>query len=320
MALLRVHNLGVSIGGLPALDGVTLELERGQILGVVGESGSGKSLTAMAIMGLLPLLGGRISAGSIRFDGTELVGLAEPAYQALRGHRIALITQNPMTSLDPLRSVGFQVDQVARLHLGLAAAPARERSIELLRQLRIPNAATVYDQFPHQLSGGMKQRIVIAMALAGEPDLIVADEPTTALDVTIQAQIIQILVDLVRSHGLALMLITHDMGVVAQACDQVVVLYGGRVAQSATVAATFAHPAHPYTRALIGCIAQAGQPRGSLKGIPGMVPSLAHHAAGCRYHPRCERAQPLCQAQVPPLRSASTGVVACHFALERGDG
>ena len=320
MALLQVHRLGVSIGGLPALDGVTLELERGQILGVVGESGSGKSLTAMAIMGLLPLLGGRISAGSIRFDGTELVGLAEPAYRALRGHRIALITQNPMTSLDPLRSVGFQIDQVARLHLGLAAAPARERSIELLRQLRIPDADTVYGQFPHQLSGGMKQRIVIAMALAGEPDLIVADEPTTALDVTIQAQIIQILVELVRSRGLALMLITHDMGVVAQACDQVTVLYGGRVAQSAPVAATFAHPAHPYTRALIGCIALAGQPRGSLKGIPGMVPSLAHHATGCRYHPRCERAQPLCQDQVPPLRSVSTGVVACHFALERNDG
>ena len=314
MPLLTVQDLGVSIGRLQPLDGISLQLDRGQILGVVGESGSGKSLTAMAIMGLLPLIGGRIHRGSISLDGTELVDLAEPAYRQLRGHKIALITQNPMTSLDPMCSVGSQIDQVARLHLGLGATQARQRSIDLLQQLRIPDAATVYGQFPHQMSGGMKQRIVIAMALAGEPDLIVADEPTTALDVTIQAQIIQILVDLVRSRGLALMLITHDMGVVAQACDQVVVLYGGRVAESSSVAATFAQPAHPYTRALIACIAQAGQAPGSLRGIPGMVPSVAEHAPGCRFHPRCGRAQALCQTAVPPLHSASPGQqVACHF-------
>jgi peptide/nickel transport system ATP-binding protein len=313
MALLSVHDLDVAIGRLQPLDGVALELDRGQILGVVGESGSGKSLTAMAIMGLLPLIGGGVTRGSIQFNGTELVGLAEPAYRALRGQKLALITQNPMTSLDPMRTVGFQIDQVARLHLGLSAAAARARSLDLLRQLRIPDAATVHRQYPHQMSGGMKQRIVIAMALAGDPELIVADEPTTALDVTIQAQIIQILVDLVRSRGLALLLITHDMGVVAQACDQVVVLYGGRVAESNTVAATFARPAHPYTRALIGCIARDDQPRGSLKGIPGVVPSVADHAPGCRYHPRCDRAQALCGSAVPPLHAGLSGQVACHF-------
>ena len=313
MPLLTVRHLCVSIGHLQPLDGITLEVDKGQILGVVGESGSGKSLTAMAIMGLLPLIGGAISAGSICFDGTELVGLDERAYRAMRGQRLALITQNPMTSLDPMRTVGAQIDQVALLHLGLSAAQARARTLELLGQLRIPDAATVYQQYPHQMSGGMKQRIVIAMALAGDPDLIVADEPTTALDVTIQAQIIQILVDLVRQRGLALILITHDMGVVAQACDKVVVLYGGRVAESNTVQNIFAKPGHPYTRALIGCIAQTGQVRGSLKGIPGVVPSVADFASGCRYHPRCDHAQARCQSEVPLLQANNAGQVACLF-------
>jgi oligopeptide/dipeptide ABC transporter ATP-binding protein len=321
MPLLSVDDLGVAIGRLQPLDGVALAVGRGQILGVVGESGSGKSLTAMAIMGLLPLIGGRVARGTIGFDGQDLTALPEPAWRALRGRRLALITQNPMTSLDPVRSVGWQIDQVARLHRGLGAEAARARSLALMQQLRIPDAASVYRQFPHQLSGGMKQRIVIAMALAGDPDLIVADEPTTALDVTIQAQIIQILVDLVRGRGLALVLITHDMGVVAQACDRVVVLYGGRVAEAADVAATFARPAHPYTRALIGCIPQDGQPPGSLKGIAGTVPSVADHAPGCRFHPRCAGAQPRCQAEVPPLRAwGPDRSVACHYPLEADHG
>jgi len=314
MALLSVRDLCVSMGRVQPLDRISLDLDKGQILGVVGESGSGKSLTAMAIMGLLPLMGGRISGGAIQFGGTELVGLAEPAYRALRGQRLALITQNPMTSLDPMIKVGAQVDQVATLHLGLSDLAAKARTLDLLQQLRIPDAATVYHQYPHQMSGGMKQRVVIAMALAGDPDLIIADEPTTALDVTIQAQIIQILVDLVHSRGLALMLITHDMGVVAQACDKVVVLYAGRVAESNTVHDIFAQPAHPYTRALIACIAQAGQRRGSLKGIPGVVPGVGDYAPGCRYHPRCDPVQMLCQSDVPALRACGRGVVACHVA------
>ena len=314
MALLDIRDLSVRIGALAPLDGISFSLDKGSILGLVGESGSGKSLTAMALMGLLPLIGGRVSAGSVRFDGTELVGLPEDRYRALRGHRMALITQNPMTSLDPMLRVGAQIDQVGILHLGLTAAAARARSIDLLTQLRIPDAATVHQQYPHQMSGGMKQRVVIAMALAGDPELIIADEPTTALDVTIQAQIIQILVDLVRQRGLALVLITHDMGVVAQACEQVVVLYAGRVAESNTVDAIFAQPAHPYTQALIACIPRAGQPPGSLKGIAGIVPSVSSYASGCRYHPRCTQAQARCQSEEPGLRAQDGHRVACHFA------
>ena len=321
MALLDVRDLSVHIGALAPLDRVSFALDKGSILGLVGESGSGKSLTAMALMGLLPLIGGRVSGGSVRFDGTELVGLPEDRYRALRGHRMALITQNPMTSLDPMVRVGEQIDQVGRLHLALSAAAARERSIDLLTQLRIPDAATVHQQYPHQMSGGMKQRVVIAMALAGDPELIIADEPTTALDVTIQAQIIQILVDLVRQRGLALVLITHDMGVVAQACDKVVVLYAGRVAESNTVDAIFARPAHPYTQALIACIPRAGQAPGSLKGIAGVVPSVSSYASGCRYHPRCSLAQSRCQTEVPSPHGHAEHRVACHFAqLDKSHG
>jgi oligopeptide/dipeptide ABC transporter ATP-binding protein len=317
MPLLEVCDLSVAIGKLQPLDRVAFTLDKGGILGLVGESGSGKSLTAMALMGLLPLMGGRVSEGSVKFDGIELVGLDAEAYRALRGRRIALITQNPMTSLDPMIRVGAQIDQVGTLHRGLTAAAARERSIELLTQLRIPDAATVHGQYPHQMSGGMKQRVVIAMALAGDPELIIADEPTTALDVTIQAQIIQILVDLVRQRGLALVLITHDMGVVAQACDQVVVLYAGRVAESNRADAVFAAPAHPYTRALIDCIPRSGQARGSLIGIAGIVPSVANYSSGCRYHPRCSLAQALCASEAPALQTAGDQRVACHFALNK---
>ena len=321
MPLLEVRDLSVAIGTLQPLDRISFALDKGQILGLVGESGSGKSLTAMALMGLLPLIGGRVSGGSVLFDGTELVGLPEQRYRPLRGHRMALITQNPMTSLDPMLRVGAQIDQVSRMHLGLSADAAKSRSIELLAQLRIPDAATVHQQYPHQMSGGMKQRVVIAMALAGEPELIIADEPTTALDVTIQAQIIQMLVDLVRQRGLALVLITHDMGVVAQACDQVVVLYAGRVAEGNAVQGIFDQPAHPYTQALIACIPRAGQAPGSLRGIAGMVPSVSNYASGCRYHPRCSLAQALCGQQVPALRSdGAQHVVACHFALEAAHG
>jgi peptide/nickel transport system ATP-binding protein len=255
-----------------------------------------------------------VTSGSIQLDGVELVGLNASAYRKLRGKRIALITQNPMTSLDPLLQVGMQIDQVSALHLGLLPPQAKARSIELLEQLRIPDAASVYHQYPHQLSGGMKQRIVIAMALAGDPDLIIADEPTTALDVTIQAQIIHILVEMVRSRGMALMLITHDMSVVAQACDRVVVLYAGRVAEANIVADIFARPAHPYTQALIRCIPSRDQVRGSLKGIPGIVPSVAEYPAGCRYHPRCANAQAQCAHEVPALIVQRKGAAACHFS------
>lgn len=316
MSLLSVKNIGVSIGFVQPLDGISFDLDKGQILGIVGESGSGKSLTAMSVMGLLPLIGGRVSAGSIQFDGIELVGLNEPEYRQLRGKRMALISQNPMTSLDPILRVGVQIDQVSRMHLRLSAKAAQAHSIELLQQLRIPDAPTVYHQYPHQMSGGMKQRIVIAMALAANPELIVADEPTTALDVTIQAQIIQILVDLVRSRGMALILITHDMGVVAQACDKVVVLYAGRVAESNDVYRIFAQPQHPYTQALIRCIPRLGQAAGSLQGISGIVPSVSNYGSGCRFHSRCQLAQTRCKTDIPEQRVQGVHGIACHYAEE----
>jgi len=315
MALLEVNDLSIAISGLKPLDGISFAVDKGEILGLVGESGSGKSLTALSVMGLLPLIGGRIEKGSIRFDGTELTRLPEPQYRKLRGRRIAFITQNPMTSLDPVMRVGAQIDQVSRLHLGLGAEAARARSIALMERLRIPEAAMLHHHYPHQLSGGMKQRIVIAMALAADPDLIVADEPTTALDVTIQAQIVGLLGELVRDRGLALILITHDMSVVAQSCDRVSVLYAGRVAESNDVRSIFARPRHPYTQALIGCIPRDGMPAGSLAGIPGTVPSVGHYPSGCRFHPRCARKEAACAVTVPALEGSSAGgAVACHFS------
>ncbi len=312
MALLSVRNISVSIGRLSPLDGISFDIDKGEIVGVVGESGSGKSLTAMSVMGLLPLIGGKVTSGSIHFDGIDLRMLPEAQYRALRGKRIALISQNPMTSLDPIIRIGAQIDQVSQLHLGLTAEASKARSIDLMQQLRIPDAATIYSNYPHQLSGGMKQRIVIAMALAADPDLIIADEPTTALDVTIQAQIIQIMVELVRERGLSLMLITHDMGVVAQACDRVVVLYAGRVAESNAINAIFAEPRHPYTRELIRCIPRHGQLPGSLKGIPGAVPSVLDYPGGCRFHPRCAQALDVCSGTVPVLEQKASGLAACH--------
>jgi peptide/nickel transport system ATP-binding protein len=314
--LLQVQDLRVSIGSVTPLDGVSFALDRGQIHGLVGESGSGKSLTAMAIMGLLPLIGGRITGGNLSFDGHSLQR-PEAELRKLRGRRIAFITQNPMTALDPVRHIGGQVDEVAMMHLGLDRKAARERTIEILTQLRISSAETVVQSYPHQLSGGMKQRIVIAMALAGEPDLIVADEPTTALDVTVQAQIIQILTSLVRERGLGLLLITHDMGVVAQACDLVTVLYAGRVAEKSTTAALFEAPRHPYTNALMTSVPRDDMAPGALKGIPGSVPSVAGYPAGCRFHPRCPRKTEVCVATVPPLVAINTeSALACHNPLE----
>ncbi|MDK3075251.1 ABC transporter ATP-binding protein [Sedimentitalea sp. JM2-8] len=314
--LLRVENLSVQIGSITPLEGVNFDLDKGEILGLVGESGSGKSLTALALAGLLPLIGGRIPTGRLLFDGADMVPMSRSQLRALRGRKIAFVTQNPMTALDPVQRIGDQVDFVSRTHLGLGRKAARARTVELLTQLRIPQADTICNAYPHQLSGGMKQRIVIAMALSGDPELIIADEPTTALDVTVQAQIIQILTTLVRERGLALVLITHDMGVVAQACDKVVVLYAGRLAEQRQVNALFGRPAHPYSAALIGCIPREGMAPGSLVGIPGAVPSVASYPTGCRFHPRCTNAGAGCSDIVPELRSLDAGgAVACHYPL-----
>lgn len=312
-ALLEIDRIEAAIGALRLLDGISLTVERGRILGLVGESGSGKSLTALAAMGLLPLIGGRVTGGAVRFDGQDMGAMSEVQRRALRGRRIGFVSQNPMTALDPVQRIGAQIDVVSRMHLGLTRTEARARTLDLMTQLRIPEAAVAAEAWPHQLSGGMKQRIVIAMALAGDPDLIIADEPTTALDVTVQAQIIQILGALVRDRGVALLLITHDMGVVAQLCDQVAVLYGGRLAEEGPAAPIFAAPAHPYTRALIGCIPQDGMVKGALRGIPGAVPGALDFPPGCRFHPRCPRASDPCRSEVPvPTRRGPHHVVACH--------
>ena len=311
--MLSVRGLQVAFGPVAPLSGVSFDVAKGETLGIVGESGSGKSLTAMAVMGLLPLARGRVTAGSIAFDGQELTTLGERAYRRLRGGRIGLITQNPMTSLDPLKRIGGQVDAVAMLHLGMTAREARARTVEILGTLRIPDPATICERYPHQMSGGMKQRIVIAMALAADPDLLVADEPTTALDVTVQAQIIRLLDDLVKSRDLALVLITHDMSVVAQTCDKVVVMYAGRAVEQGTVGDIFAAPRHPYTQALIGCIPRGLQGGERLTGIAGTVPTVLNYPAGCPFHPRCDRAQAVCETVVPELAAAGAGAVACHF-------
>ncbi|PTM87174.1 ABC transporter ATP-binding protein [Mycoplana dimorpha] len=313
-ALLELSGVSVAIGNVALVDRISLRVEAGRILGLVGESGSGKSLTAMAAMGLLPLIGGRVTEGEVRFAGRDMAGMSDAERRALRGRRIGFVTQNPMTALDPVQRIGAQVDIVSRLHLRLTKAAARARTLDLLTQLRIPDAAAVVDAYPHQLSGGMKQRIVIAMALAGDPELIIADEPTTALDVTVQAQIIQILGALVRDRGLALLLITHDMGVIAQICDRVAVLYSGRLVEEGPVGPIFANPAHPYTAALIDCIPQEGMAKRSLRGIPGAVPSALAFPPGCRFHPRCRRATETCRDDAPPLLPLGAGSVACHHA------
>lgn len=312
--MLEVRDLEVAFGPVAPLSGVSFSLAKGETLGIVGESGSGKSLTAMSVMGLLPLSGGRITAGSITFDGQELVGLPETAYRKLRGGRLGLITQNPMTSLDPLQKIGPQVDAVAVLHLNMTAKQARARTIEILGTLRIPEPATICDRYPHQMSGGMKQRIVIAMALAADPDVLVADEPTTALDVTVQAQIIRLLDDLVKERDLALVLITHDMSVVAQTCDKVVVMYAGRAIEHGPVEAIFDAPQHPYTQALINCIPKGLDDGETLTGIPGTVPTVLNYPKGCPFHPRCPIAQNICSQARPAFVQNGASAAACHFA------
>lgn len=312
--LLSIEKLQIAFGAFIPVRDVTISVDRGEILGLVGESGSGKSLTATAIMGLLGYVGGRIAGGRIIFDRSDITGLPEEGMRRLRGSRISLITQNPMTSLDPMVPVGRQIEQAARLHLGLDGKAAFAKALELMKDVRIPDPQRVHRLYPHQLSGGMKQRIVIAMALAGEPDLLIADEPTTALDATVQAQIIRILVELVRQRGLAMILITHDMGVVAQTCDHVAVMYCGRIVERAPVRSIFAAARHPYTEALIRCIPRSDMQRGSLVGIPGMVPSMAALPPGCNFHPRCARAQPVCGEGVPEFRQCGNHAgVACHL-------
>jgi peptide/nickel transport system ATP-binding protein len=329
MPLLQINNLVTAFhtpaGRIPAVDGVSLSIERGRTLGLVGESGCGKSVTAMSILRLVASPGA-IESGEILLarDGARvnLATLPEPELRRVRGGRIGMIFQEPMTSLNPVFTIGDQIAEAVLLHRDVGREAARARALEMLSLVRLADPAQRLDEYPHQLSGGMRQRVMIAMALACDPDLVIADEPTTALDVTIQAQILELLSDLRRRLGTSILLITHDLGVVAETCDDVAVMYAGRIVEQAPAAELFASPLHPYTIGLLAARPNpGGRQAGPLRTIPGMVPLPQHFPSGCRFHPRCGYARlPRCQAEVPPLREIRPGhLVRCHYAGELGE-
>ncbi|MCB9945867.1 MAG: ABC transporter ATP-binding protein [Geminicoccaceae bacterium] len=314
-ALLTVENLTIGFRGLrqPLVDGVGFAMERGRTLCLVGESGCGKSLTALALMGLLASPPTERRAGRALFEGRDLFDLDLAALQDLRGGRIAMIFQEPMTSLNPAIRIGEQIAESIRRHQGLDRAAARRRALDRLEQVRIPAAARRLDDYPHQLSGGMRQRVMIAMALANDPALLIADEPTTALDVTIQAQILDLIRNLQSETGAALLLITHDLGVVAQMADEVAVMYAGRIVESGPARNIFDDPQHPYTLGLMGSLPTLDARRGPLLTIPGIVPSPERLPDGCRFADRCPFRGPPCVA-VPALAPLGDGhAAACHY-------
>jgi peptide/nickel transport system ATP-binding protein len=305
-------------GVVRAVDGVSFDLARGETLGIVGESGCGKSVTALSILRLIPPETGRIASGSIRFEGEELTTLSEAEMKRLRGHRISMIFQEPMTSLNPVLTVGTQIAENVVRHRGVSKRAARERACEMLDLVRIADPRRRLDEYPHQLSGGMRQRVMIAMALSCDPQVLIADEPTTALDVTIQAQILDLMLDLKEKTGTAIVLITHDLGVIAETAQRVVVMYAGRKVEEAPVEALFDNPLHPYTRGLMRAIprldidAEEGGTRPRLQEIPGLVPRLTQPIVGCAFAARCELATDRCRAQAPPVVDAGSGhTVAC---------
>jgi peptide/nickel transport system ATP-binding protein len=300
-----------------AVRGLGFDLHPGETLGIVGESGCGKSVSALSIMRLLPDRLARTVRGSVRFEGTDLLALNEPAMRRLRGNRLAMIFQEPMTSLNPVLTVGEQIGEAVRIHERAGPAEARRRAAAMLRLLRIPEAERRLDDYPHQFSGGMRQRVMIAMAMACNLNLLIADEPTTALDVTVQAQILELMREMQERTGAAVVLITHDLGVVAEFCRRVLVMYAGLKVEEAPILELFDRPAHPYTRGLMASIPRSrGSPRKRrLAEIPGVVPSLREPIAGCAFAPRCPFAAEPCRRDAPPLRPVGAGhVAACHFA------
>ncbi|MFN8058552.1 MAG: ABC transporter ATP-binding protein [Vicinamibacterales bacterium] len=314
-------------GRVVAVDGVGFSVEPGETLAVVGESGSGKSVTALSIMRLLPSRVGRVTRGSIRLRGRELTTLSEDGMRAVRGRHIGMIFQEPMTSLNPVHTVGAQIAEVVRCHEGVGRTPAQARAIDMLALVGIAEPHRRAENYPHELSGGMRQRVMIAMALACRPSLLIADEPTTALDVTIQAQILELLEDLQAELGMAMIVITHDLGVVAQIADRVVVMYAGQIVEAGPVAEIFAAPRMPYTAGLLESIPRLGDARKGrrLKAIPGQVPSLAHLPIGCRFSTRCAYGGSPCAATMPELEPAAPGHdVRClrwrELAFGREDG
>jgi peptide/nickel transport system ATP-binding protein len=318
-ALLEVENLRTTFrteaGTFNAVDGVSFRLEAGRTLGLVGESGCGKSVTALSIMGLVAAPAGRITAGRVLFEGTDLVGLPPARIRELRGDRLAMIFQEPMTSLNPAFTIGDQIVEGILRHRKIGRDAAKRQAIEMLERVRIPDAARRFDEHPHKLSGGMRQRVMIAMALALKPKLLIADEPTTALDVTIQAQILELMRELREETGTAIILITHDLGVVAELAHDVAVMYSGRIVEASSVDALFARPQHPYTIGLLGSIARLDREQARLASIEGQVPDPLSPPRGCRFTPRCPFATERCPAEEPPLGEVAPAQFArCWYA------
>ena len=319
MALLEVENLEIAVSArgklLPVVQDISFSVDDNETLGIVGESGCGKSLTSLAIMGLLGGTTVRINGGSIRFDGMDLLTLPEKDRRAIMGNRMAMIFQEPMTSLNPVYRIGDQIIENLRQHQSISNSAARDRVVELLTLVRIPNPSERIDSFPHQMSGGQRQRVMIAMALSCDPKLLIADEPTTALDVTVQKEVLDLMADLQKRMGTAIVLISHDLGVIAETCDKVAVMYRGRVAEAASTADLFAKLAHPYTRGLLNSIPVVDRDVEWLEAIPGRVPTLEENLTGCAFHPRCALATELCASNVPATTEFKPGhSVQCHFA------
>jgi len=321
MALLEIENLSVDFPSrdsvMHAVEGVSLSLDAGDVLGIVGESGSGKSVTMMALMGLVAYPG-RVTADKLRFDGHDLLKLSPRERSRLTGKDLAMIFQDPTTSLNPCFTVGFQLAETLKLHLGMNGKAARNRSIELLEQVGIPAPESRLKSYPHQMSGGMNQRVMIAMAIACNPKLLIADEPTTALDVTIQAQILDLLRSLQKERGMALVLITHNMGVVSQMAQRIAVMYAGQIMEERRANDLFAAPRHPYTEALMAAMPERSDGRSRLATIPGMVPGLYDRPQGCLFSPRCAYVRDSCRSQRPPLDApGADGQVRCLFPLSQ---
>jgi oligopeptide/dipeptide ABC transporter ATP-binding protein len=311
MRLLQVTSLTTAFATareeITAIEDVSFSLDEGEILGIVGESGSGKSVTALTIMGLLPQPPARVAAGSILFAGEELTKLSDTSMQRIRGPGIAMVFQEPMTSLNPVFTIGDQIMETIRAHQRLSQRALYARALEMLERVGIPSAARRMSDYPHQLSGGQRQRVMLAIALACRPRLLIADEPTTALDVTIQAQILDLMMDLRDELGMAIVLITHNMGVVAETADRVLVMYAGRVIEEAPVTRLFDRPLHPYTRGLLDCVPSLDQDQERLVAINGTLPDPARRPIGCRFSPRCRYAEPACTAALPLLETFDPG-------------
>ena len=320
MSLLEVSNLKTHFftrdGVVKAVDGVTFSLDKGKTLAVVGESGSGKSVTALSLMRLIPEPPGKIADGEIVFNGKDVLAMGDAAVRAMRGNEIAMIFQDPMTSLNPVYRVGHQIGESVRLHRGASKKEALDRAVELLDLVGIPNARERASDYPHQFSGGMRQRAMIAMALSCDPDILIADEPTTALDVTIQAQILDLMIELQDRTGTAIIMITHDLGVVADMADDVMVMYGGKQVEYGTADEVFYNSLHPYTWGLLDSLPRHDvDEKTILEPIKGQPPSLINIPSGCAFHPRCRYAKDICKEECPELRNVEDGhLAACHFA------